>query len=68
MRFLYQKITFKLGDKQGYDGGAFEVDVYCGTVPHRKPTRKPPTPVQFSITTLQPMWKQTEMGALAYWQ
>jgi hypothetical protein len=60
--------VFQLSEKQKYDGGAFEVDVYCGTVPHRKPTPKPPKPLQFSITTLQPMWKQTEQGALAYWR
>lgn len=60
--------TFNLGPEQRYEGGAFEVDVYCGTVPHRKPTRKPPKPVQFSITTLHPMWKETDRGALAYWQ
>lgn len=60
--------SFQLGADQGYEGGAFEVDVYCGTVPHRKETPKPPKPLQFSITTLQPMWKQTENGALAYWR
>src|SRR5215475_8186471 len=27
--------AFELGDKQSYRGEAFEVDVYCGTVPHR---------------------------------
>src|SRR5436305_4316288 len=60
--------VFTLGDKEKYDGGAFEIDVYCGTVPHQKPTPKPPAPLQFSITTLHPMWKQTEQGALAYWR
>ena len=60
--------SFQLGDKQKYDGGAFEIDVYCGNVPHRKPTKTPPKPLQFSITTLQPLWKQTETGALAYWK
>src|SRR3954468_9750314 len=29
--------AFELGDKQAYGGEAFEVDVYCGTVPRRKP-------------------------------
>jgi hypothetical protein len=51
--------SFNLGSKQKYDGGAFEVDVYCGTVPNRKPGRKQPAPRQFSITTYQPAWKQT---------
>ena len=52
--------AFQLGPEQNYDGGAFEIDVYCGSVPHRKPMKTPPRPVQFSITTLQPLWKQTE--------
>jgi hypothetical protein len=60
--------AFQLGPEQNYDGGAFEIDVYCGSVPHRKPMKTPPRPVQFSITTLQPLWKQTEAGALAYWE
>jgi len=53
----------QLGADQNYDGGPFEIDVYCGTVPHRKPSPTPPNPLQFSITTLQPMWKQTETGS-----
>ena len=61
--------TFQLGPEQKYEGGAFEIDVYCGTVPHRKESpNRPPRPVQFSITTLQPMWKRTDAGALAYWE
>jgi hypothetical protein len=54
--------SFTLGREQKYEGGAFEVDVYCGTVPHRKPGRKQPPPRQFSITTFQPSWKQTGEG------
>jgi hypothetical protein len=61
--------VFQLGTEQGYDGGPFEIDVYCGTVPHRKPTKTPPQPVQFSVTTLQPLWRRTEdERALAYWE
>ncbi len=60
--------SFTLDRKQKYDGGAFEVDVYCGTVPHRKAGRKQPPPRQFSITTLQPAWKQTgESDFVAIW-
>lgn len=59
--------TFTLDEKQRYEGGAFEVDVYCETVPRRKRTSKPPTPLQFSITTLQPEWRRTENGAIAAW-
>ncbi len=60
--------AFQLGVERNYEGGPFEIDVYCSTVPHRKPTKTPPPPVQFSITTLQPLWKQTDAGALAYWE
>lgn len=57
--------SFSLGEKQKYNGDAFEVDVYCGTVPHRVPGHKDPTPRQFSITTFQPAWKQTSEGEFA---
>jgi hypothetical protein len=61
--------SVELGAKQGYAGEAFEIDVYCGNVPHRKPGRKKVQPHQFSVTTLQPMWKQTADGEfLAIWQ
>lgn len=61
--------SFDLGKEQKYSGEAFEIDVYCGTVPHRKPGRKQPQPRQFSITTLQPMWKQTgEADFVAIWK
>lgn len=57
--------AFTLGREQKYEGGAFEIDVYCETVPHRKKNRKQPAPRQFSITTLQPAWKQVEEGEFA---
>lgn len=59
--------SFALGDNEGYKGEAFEVDVYCGTVPRLKPRPQPPTPLQFSITTLQPRWRQREDGFVAVW-
>jgi hypothetical protein len=62
------KFVFDLGEKQKYNGEAFEVDVYCGTVPHRKPTPKAPNPLQFSITVLQPAWRQIEKGFVAVWE
>lgn len=58
---------FKLGDAQRYGGEAFEVDIYCGTVPRRKSGRSTPPPVQFSITTLRPMWRQTEADFVGVW-
>jgi hypothetical protein len=60
--------SIDLGPNQKYDGGPFEIDIYCGTVPHRKPTRIPPKPLQFSITTIQPAWKTKEDIAVAYWE
>ncbi|HLK58481.1 MAG TPA: hypothetical protein VKU00_18070 [Chthonomonadaceae bacterium] len=60
--------TFELGDKENYTGQAFEVDVYCGSVPHQIVVPNPPPPPrQFSITTLQPMWKPTETGFVWGW-
>lgn len=50
-----------------YAGEAFEVDVYCGTVPHRRPTPKPPKPLQFSITVVQPNWQPHGRDSIAIW-
>ncbi|WIM06093.1 MAG: hypothetical protein OHM77_02025 [Candidatus Nitricoxidivorans perseverans] len=57
--------VFELGDAQKYGGEAFDIDVYCGTVPPRPPR---PRPVQFSVTTLQPQWRQAERGRVAAWE
>jgi len=62
------KFEFNLGEKQNYSGEAFEIDVYCGTVPNRKPSPKDPEPLQFSITTIQPQWRQTDQGFVAAWE
>jgi len=61
--------TFTLGEQTRYGGEAFEVDVYCGTVPQLKPGPRPPTPLQFSITTIQPLWRgNQETGFTAVWE
>jgi hypothetical protein len=61
--------SFELGDGERYNGEAFEIDVYCGNVPRGlKPRNEPPPPVQFSITTLQPMWRRTQDGAVAFFE
>ncbi|HYP05441.1 MAG TPA: hypothetical protein VER03_04330 [Bryobacteraceae bacterium] len=57
---------FQLGDRDNYKGEAFEVDVYCGTVPHRKPLPKR-DPRQFSVTVLQPRWRETQDGLTFVW-
>jgi hypothetical protein len=60
--------TADLGIEQGYDGEAFEIDVYCATVPGRPHSGRAPKPVQFSITVLQPIWREGDAGASAYWE
>ena len=59
--------SFELGEKERYNGEAFEVDVYCGTVPRLPPGPRPPKPLQFSITTFQPRWRQRENDFLGLW-
>ena len=57
---------FEVALDKGYQGGAFEIDIYCGTVP-KGPPRPKATP-QFSITTLQPQWRQRERAYVAAWE
>jgi hypothetical protein len=57
--------VFELGEAPKYNGEAFDIDVYCGTVP-RHPLK--PHPLQFSITTMQPQWRKTERGMIAAWE
>lgn len=60
--------TVELGDQQDYAGGPFEVDVYLETVPGLEAPRTPAKPVQITLTTLQPRWRETEAGYLAKWE
>ena len=57
-----------LGEGDKYDRGAFEIDIYCGTVPRQKPPRVPPRPRQFTVTTLQPQWRERDNGLVAAWE
>ena len=60
--------SFELGEKEDYGGEAFEIDVYCGSVPRQPPHPEPPRPLQFSVTTFRPMWRQRgESGYVAFW-
>ncbi len=61
-------VSFKLGDKQDYNGEAFEIDVYLESVPGRKPDTKKYPPVQFTITTLQPQWRDGQNALVAGWE
>ena len=58
--------NFRVVLAQKYEGEPFEVDVYCGTVPHKKPIPDP-RPLQFTITTLQPMWRRVENDFVFGW-
>ena len=60
--------TFEFSEKQKYNGEAFEINVYCSKGPHQKPPETPPTPVQFTITTIQPLWRETKNGMAAVWE
>ena len=66
--------TVELSEKNNYNGGAFDIDFECGTVPIRfgpKTPPKPREPLQFHITTLQPLWKETsdnKQTVSAYWE
>jgi hypothetical protein len=59
------QFSFELSDKE-YKGEAFEIDIYCGTVPGHKPP-KPVPPVQLSITTLQPQWRERDNVFVGGW-
>ena len=52
---------------KNYAGEAFEVDVYCGSVPRQRIGKNPPKPRQFTITTVQPRYRETENGFIAVW-
>ena len=52
---------------KNYAGEAFEVDVYCVSVPRQRIGKNPPKPRQFTITTVQPRYRETENGFIAVW-
>lgn len=58
---------FELSEKQNYRGEAFEVDIVCTTMPYQKIGPNLPSPRQFTITTLQPLWRQSDTGFLWVW-
>lgn len=60
--------AFELGEKQKYGGEAFEIDVYCGNVPPHLPPRHEPKPVQFSVTVLQPLWRERGNDLVYGWE
>ncbi|MCA9974321.1 MAG: hypothetical protein KC413_01170 [Anaerolineales bacterium] len=54
------------GDKLDYSGDAFEIDVRLDHVPHQVSDRH--DPVQVTITTLQPAWRERDNVLVAYWE
>jgi hypothetical protein len=56
-----------LSQAKGYEGGPFEVDILCNTVPQRKAGGPEVSPLQFSITVLQPLWREQERDQVAVW-
>lgn len=59
--------TFKLDEKK-YQGGSLEVDVYLESVPHQTSDPKKNNPVQFTLTSVQPRWRQSENDMFWYWE
>lgn len=59
--------AFALGEKDHYQGEAFEVDIYCGNGIRKPKKPTPPKRMQFTLTALQPEWKQTEAGIYFEW-
>ena len=57
--------SFRSTLAESYGGGALDVDLYCGTVPHLKPPKKHVAPVQLHLTTFQPRWRETQDGSVA---
>jgi hypothetical protein len=59
--------TFELSESDKYQGEPFEIDVYCEKVPGQKTVKQEPPPLQFTITTLQPSWRESDLGLVAAW-
>jgi hypothetical protein len=58
----------RFDENSGYQGDAFEIDVWCGTVPRRRLEPPPKDPAQFSITVVQPQWRERKDGLVAVWE
>ncbi|MEW5987042.1 MAG: hypothetical protein AB1791_10450 [Chloroflexota bacterium] len=61
------RYEFVLTEKQGYKGEPFEFTVYCESVPGQKESRQRPQPRHFSVTTLQPLWRERGDDYLWVW-
>lgn len=54
------EFEFRLSEKGGYHGEAFDIDFYCGNGIFGP---RPKKPIQFHITTLQPQWRATKASS-----
>ena len=59
---------FELDKQHRYNGEPFEIDIYCASVPPHEQTPHDSQPLQFSVTTLQPLWREREGGFLFGWE
>ena len=50
-----------------YAGQAVELDLYCPTVPHRRSGDNLPPPMQFTLTVVQPQWREVGNDRIAAW-
>ena len=55
---------FTIELEKGYDGGVFDIDIFCGTMTGH---RVPPKPLAFTLTTLAPQWREVDGGHAAAW-
>jgi hypothetical protein len=55
-----------MGEEQEYDGEAFQIDVRLNQVPGREEPSK--ESLQFTITTVQPRWRQREEERVSVWE
>jgi hypothetical protein len=60
------RFTISLPDD--YEGGPFEIDVYCPRPPRGRVSRHAAASVQFSITALEPNWHQDGDTTTAEWE
>ena len=55
---------FELGEQHNYNGGVFEIDVCIDTIGGLKDRNQ--ETIQFTITVLQPQWRETQDGTLVW--
>ncbi len=59
--------SIELSGQPDYAGEAIELDLHGDSVPRLEPGPTPPAPMQFTITTLQPLWRPVGNDRVAAW-